>query len=243
MKKNIQILFIMVIVILGAAGMPAFAGDSSESRAGGVFSETMKNYDYDIQVITACDGRKRVVVEGFKEGELLPPEKAREAAKLLNSLMNYCEAEIVAVIPKNRIDILLSVNGEPFVNIDNTDLQLPLMLIHGGQSHTEREMQIWKAEEQKVIEKGYKLFHSQLTGTNGVSCDMCHPDAVNTHPETYPKFQTQLKKVALLRDMINWCIEKPMEGKPIPDDSEDMKAIEAYILSTRKGVSLDYGKH
>jgi hypothetical protein len=25
-----------------------------------------------------------------------------------------------------------------------------------------------------------------------VSCDMCHPDAANTHPETYPKFQPQL---------------------------------------------------
>jgi len=30
---------------------------------------------------------------------------------------------------------------------------------------------------------------------------MCHPDAANTHPETYPKYQVQLQRVALLRDM------------------------------------------
>jgi len=45
---------------------------------------------------------------------------------------------------------------------------------------------------------------------------MCHPDGANTHPETYPKFQTQLQRVALLRDMINWCIENPVKGKPAP---------------------------
>jgi thiosulfate dehydrogenase len=72
---------------------------------------------------------------------------------------------------------------------------------------------------------------------------MCHPDASNTHPETYPKFQTQLKKVALLRDMINWCIENPLEGPKLADDDPKMKALEAYILSARKGVAVDPGKH
>ena len=38
---------------------------------------------------------------------------------------------------------------------------------------------------------------------------MGHPDASNAHLETYPKFQVQLGHVALLRDMINWCIENP----------------------------------
>jgi thiosulfate dehydrogenase len=44
------------------------------------------------------------------------------------------------------------------------------------------------------MEEGKEIFHSpdKLGGTIGVSCDMCHPDAVKTHPETYPKYQTQL---------------------------------------------------
>jgi thiosulfate dehydrogenase len=32
---------------------------------------------------------------------------------------------------------------------------------------------------------------------------MWRPNAANNHPETYPKFQVQLRRVALLRDMIN----------------------------------------
>ena len=147
------------------------------------------------------------------------------------------------VLPKNRIDAFLSVDGAPFITVDETDLLLPVRLVHGSQVHTKRDKQIWNAQVDKVVNDGYKIFHSQITGTNGISCDMCHPDATNTHPETFPKFQTQLKKVALLRDMVNWCIEKPMEGKPLAHDSEKMKAIEAYILSTRKGAELNYGKH
>ena len=72
---------------------------------------------------------------------------------------------------------------------------------------------------------------------------MCHPNGTNTHPETYPKYQVQLKKVALLRDMINWCIENPEKGKPLPEDDPRLRAVEAYILSTRKGVALEPGKH
>ena len=72
---------------------------------------------------------------------------------------------------------------------------------------------------------------------------MCHPDVSNTHPETYPKYQVQLKKVALLRDMINWCIENPLKGKPLPENDPRLRAVEAYILSARKGVPLEPGKH
>jgi thiosulfate dehydrogenase len=110
---------------------------------------------------------------------------------------------------------------------------------------TKRDLQLWGREEKKWIEDGYKAFHNAkaLGGTIGISCDMCHPDATNTHPETYPKFQQQSKKVALLRDMINWCIENPMKGKPLPEDDPNLRAVEAYILSARKGVPLEPGKH
>lgn len=110
---------------------------------------------------------------------------------------------------------------------------------------TERDRLTWEREQKRIIEEGNKLFHDwkALGGTIGISCDMCHPDASNTHPETYPKFQTQLKKVAALRDMINWCIENPMKGKPLALDDPRMLALEAYITAQRKGVPLDPGKH
>jgi cytochrome c len=110
---------------------------------------------------------------------------------------------------------------------------------------SERDEQIWQASTDQFVQEGKRIFHDAqaLGGTIGVSCDMCHPDAANTHPETYPKYQVQLGRVALLRDMINWCIENPVRGKPLPDGDDKIKALEAYILAQRKGTVLEYGKH
>ena len=110
---------------------------------------------------------------------------------------------------------------------------------------TKRDRMIWTREQKRMIKEGRRLFHDwkAIGGTTGISCDMCHPDASNTHPETYPKFQTQLKKVSTLRDMINWCIENPSKGKPLALDDPKMIALEAYITEQRKGAPLAPGKH
>jgi thiosulfate dehydrogenase len=102
----------------------------------------------------------------------------------------------------------------------------------------------WKVEAEKLATAGSRVFHSgdELGSTIAVSCDMCHPHAANTHPETYPKFQQQLGRVALLRDMINWCLEHPVRAKPLNSDDPRMRALEAYIYAQRKGVALNYGK-
>lgn len=110
---------------------------------------------------------------------------------------------------------------------------------------SERDFSIWKKEVEREIKYGDQIFHDdKLVGsTNGVACAMCHPHAANTHPETYPKFQIQLRRVALLRDMINWCIENPSRGKKLDADDPKMRALEAYIMAQRKGVAMEYGKH
>jgi thiosulfate dehydrogenase len=108
-----------------------------------------------------------------------------------------------------------------------------------------RDYKVWKAEIDKFVAEGKRVFHDDkaLGSTIGISCDMCHPDAANTHPETYPKYQVQLQRVALLRDMIDWCIENPIKGKALNPNDPKLRALEAYIYAQRKGVALDYGKH
>jgi thiosulfate dehydrogenase len=122
-------------------------------------------------------------------------------------------------------------------------------LVGTGQSSTygtvtKQDVEVWKNETYKTAVYGSTVFHSgdELGSEIAVSCDMCHPRAANTHPESYPKFQPQLGRVALLRDMINWCIEHPVRGKVLAPDDPKMRALEAYIIAQRKGVPLDYGK-
>lgn len=108
---------------------------------------------------------------------------------------------------------------------------------------TQKDLDRWSKEYQTVVEEGRKLWGSGDLGSNGVACGQCHPNAANTHPETYPKFQQQLGRVAALRDMINWCLQNPLEGEPLELDSREMVAMEAYAHWERRGVKLDPGKH
>ncbi len=108
---------------------------------------------------------------------------------------------------------------------------------------TEEDLKRWEAEYMSVVEKGRALWVDGKLGTNGVACAQCHPNAANTHPETYPKFQQQLGRVVTLREMINWCLQQPLEGIPLELDSAEMVAIEAYVAYERRGVEMAPGKH
>jgi thiosulfate dehydrogenase len=108
---------------------------------------------------------------------------------------------------------------------------------------TKEDVERWEKEYLSVVSKGRALWVSPELGTNGVACAQCHPNAADTHPETYPKFQKQVGKVIALREMINWCLQNPLEGVPLKFDSADMVAMEAYIIFERRGVPLAPGKH
>jgi cytochrome c len=101
----------------------------------------------------------------------------------------------------------------------------------------------WMQEFEMVATEGRQLWTSPAIGSNGVVCAQCHPNAANTHPETYPKFQKQLGRVAQLWEMINWCIRNPLEGKDLAADDPRMIALQAYVYKERRGVELDPGKH
>lgn len=102
------------------------------------------------------------------------------------------------------------------------------------------------------VKAGDELFHGDpatqkklgvTLSKTGMACAMCHPFASDTHPQEFPKFQEQMNKFATLRDMINWCIEKPNEGEKIDPDGAAMKALEAYITWSNRNSKLDPGRH
>lgn len=88
------------------------------------------------------------------------------------------------------------------------------------------------------VKKGDDLWHNPNLGSNGLACGNCHPDGSATNPHTWPKYQTNLGKVGTLRGMINWCISVPMLGKRLALDSEEMIAMEAYVMHTHRGVAI-----
>ena len=102
------------------------------------------------------------------------------------------------------------------------------------------------------VRKGDLLFHGDeatakqmgvTLSKTGMACAMCHPLASDTHPGSFPKFQAQMAQFATLRDMINWCIEKPNQGEKINPDGAAMKALEAYIYWSNSGSVLSTGQY
>ncbi len=184
--------------------------------------------------VSLCDGESTFTVSGLKAGEALAPPEARRIAREMMAVWRQTAGE-----ERSRAWQVEEAAAKPAL--------APEAAQESAQAtkFTAQDLLLWKQEEEKWIADGYKNFHTgtALGGTIGISCDMCHPDAANTHPETYPKFQMQSKKVSLLRDMINWCIENPMKGKPLPENDPRLRSVEAYILSTRRGVPLEPGKH
>jgi thiosulfate dehydrogenase len=116
---------------------------------------------------------------------------------------------------------------------------------------TPQQLKAFEEAFMEEVRKGDLLFHGDeatakemgvVLTTTGWACAMCHPFAADTHPNSFPKFQAQMTKFATLRDMINWCIEKPNQGEKIDSDSEAMKALEAYIYWSNTGSVLSPGK-
>jgi thiosulfate dehydrogenase len=127
-------------------------------------------------------------------------------------------------------------------------LAIALALIVGGLANradefTQKDLDRWNDEFMSVVKTGRELWVSPELGTNGVACAQCHPNAANSHPETYPKFQKQLGRVVAFRDMINWCLLNPLEGEQLKLDDPKMVAMEAYATYERRGVPLAPGKH
>jgi thiosulfate dehydrogenase len=118
--------------------------------------------------------------------------------------------------------------------------------------HTPQQLQAFQDQFMEQVKIGDSLFHGdkdleKQMGVNlsntGMACAMCHPYASDVHPGQFPKWQEQMSKFATLRDMINWCIEKPNQGEKLEDASDAMKALEAYIYWSNRGSPLEAGVH
>ena len=118
--------------------------------------------------------------------------------------------------------------------------------------HTPEQLKAFQDQFMEQVKVGDSLFHGDKAlekelGVNlsntGMACAMCHPFASDVHPGQFPKWQEQMSKFAALRDMINWCIEKPNQGEKIEDSSAAMKALEAYITWSNRGSPLEAGVH
>lgn len=73
--------------------------------------------------------------------------------------------------------------------------------------------------------------------SNGMNCQNCHLDAgtriygnnYSAVSSTYPKFRARSGSIESIEKRVNDCIQRSLNGKPLADNSSEMKAIVAYM--------------
>ena len=76
------------------------------------------------------------------------------------------------------------------------------------------------------VEQGKQLFNDSSLGgsTNTTSCGTCHPDG---------KGLEQAGEKVNLAQMIKNCIENPLKGKALDEQSMEMESLKLYIKSLK----------
>jgi thiosulfate dehydrogenase len=205
-------------------------------------------------VVMLCDGKTSIEVKDLKPQQMMTHDEAVGVSHaLMAKWMRAHPGEHWQMAQESSPQVSPGSAAAPSASGTQTGgstepAAAPSLSVQQGDTYASfqsRDFRVWKVETDNFVAEGKRIFHDSkaLGSTIAMSCDMCHPDASNTHPETYPKYQVQLQKVALLRDMIDWCIENPIKGKALDPNDPKLRALEAYIYAQRKGVPLDYGKH
>lgn len=91
------------------------------------------------------------------------------------------------------------------------------------------------------VAKGKALFESPALGggTTGKSCNTCHPGGAKIGGDLFTRKQLTIMGMnkGNVADMVNVCIEKPLAGKAIDPQGQEMQDLLAYMqtLAAKQG--------
>lgn len=94
----------------------------------------------------------------------------------------------------------------------------------------------------KLAKKGEKLFYDTTLGSNGMSCSSCHngltgynPSFALSYPHQVAMAQERLGMESIeLDEMVQFCIQVPMEGQSLPWKSKELAALTAYVSNVQQ---------
>jgi cytochrome c len=78
------------------------------------------------------------------------------------------------------------------------------------------------------VEEGKKLFSATDMGSNGKSCATCHPGGKGIG-DLSGMDQEELAAA------VNACVTSALEGKALPEDSEELHSLNFYLRSLNAG--------
>jgi len=92
--------------------------------------------------------------------------------------------------------------------------------------------------EQTALERGRQIYFDSTLGTNGFSCNSCHPDGMETRAEAYPRYKHVLGTMATLSMTHNFAVVNENRGKKWELGSEDANALALYVTFLANGKKM-----
>lgn len=81
---------------------------------------------------------------------------------------------------------------------------------------------------------------------NNLSCSSCHRNGATTPyampwtgvTASFPQYRGREDDISTVEERVNGCMQRSMNGKPLPYDSREMKAFVAYMAFLSRGVPV-----
>ena len=94
-------------------------------------------------------------------------------------------------------------------------------------------------ETRKAYERGREMWFDDNLGTNGKSCESCHPGGYISRAESYPRYKHILRTMATVSITHNFAIVAESKGKSWKLGSEDANALALFTTALANGKKLE----
>lgn len=95
-----------------------------------------------------------------------------------------------------------------------------------------------RAAEQQALERGRQIYFDEDLGSNGLSCNSCHPKGMDTRAEAYPRYKHVLGTMATISMTHNFAVVNENRGNKWELGSEDANAIALYVKFLANGKKM-----
>jgi sulfur oxidation c-type cytochrome SoxA len=99
--------------------------------------------------------------------------------------------------------------------------------------------EIARQKELESLARGKAMWFDSELGSNGRSCESCHPGGEMTRAENYPRYKHILRTMATISMTHNFAVVNESKGKAWELGSDDANALALFVTSMAYGKKIE----
>ncbi|MCI0495458.1 hypothetical protein L0Z72_10670 [candidate division KSB1 bacterium] len=99
--------------------------------------------------------------------------------------------------------------------------------------------EIARQKDLESLARGKAMWFDSELGSNGRSCESCHPGGEMTRAENYPRYKHILRTMATISMTHNFAVVNESKGKAWELGSDDANALALFVTSMANGKKIE----